>query len=558
MKKFNFYFSFFLLMSFSQVGIAQIGHDFSWIIGTHHGTTGPFAVNDCAQSLTLDINNGNYFPQNNPQTQDNGSIVLDWTDNFQTKIITISFGAAVSNPSIRIGDLDDNGMNPPDEFINQFAATPSGVTWPLQLTNGSTAVVPTGNNQDGWISWTGNYTSISFTYNRPGNGFGLHLDSITYSCSCCDGKNLVTNGDFENGNSGFSSDYSLNAQLSPSQYFVTDHSGATASCPQWDLVGASSCSTTDNFLLVNGLTNQPAGSTSVVWRQVVPDIKGGDYELCLDLKNLPSCCFDINPVLIINIGNTQFTHIIQAGNNPCDWQKLSIPISLTDASNIPISIALQEGALGDGNDFAIDNIHFHRLDDELYFTLHQNNQHGLSVLASIREETTGDDALPDGCQHHWEILDQTGALLLSQSNWGTTTTFPPFQFTPNTFYLIQLTVDSCDCFNNNKTMSIAAGLFLKKGKYKLIIKKGKEFGHNHNIQNNNDIIIRPNPASDIVNIELESSSPIHVTLFGSDGNLIFSKKISNKQIDISTVPKGIYSINITTDKLNITKKLVVQ
>lgn len=556
MKNFNYYFTFFFLILIPKLLIAQNSYDFAWINQTQN-TSPPFIVNDCAQSITLTVNNGTFSPMQNPSllSTGSGSVVLDWGDNAQMKTVTITFGAVVSNPAIRIGDLDREAGNTPSEFFDQFSALPSAVSPPLQLVNGNTAIHPTGDNQDGWIYWTGNYTAISFTYNRPKRDYGLFLDSIVYSCACCDGENLVTNGDFENRISGFTSTYVNNPQLLPGQYSVTDHSGAAAACSQWDINGAAACSTTDNFLLVNGLTNQPTGSTSTIWSQTIQDIKGGKYELCLDIKNLPSCCFDVNPVLIITVGGNQFTHIIQAGNTSCDWQNLSIPYNLMDAGSIPISIAIQEDGVGDGNDFAIDNIHFSRLQElDLYTSNLPIGTDPPTVTSSIWNITAADDNLDSSCDFRWEITSSTGTT--SNPNWGLTTSFLGYTFERKKTYTVELIVEHCDCFQDD---AFAHNFEIDpKGVIKFY-PTDKYF--KKKITGKSEIILHPNPASNIVNINFLNktlNNPAVVTIFGIDGNIILTKKMSNNQVNISTIPKGIYNINIVTEKLNITKKLIVQ
>jgi hypothetical protein len=85
---------------------------------------------------------------------------------------------------------------------------------------------------------------------------------------CCEGDNLVENGNFENGANGFGIDYTEDASLYSGAYTVSDDArifGATitdhSACVNPDQYGSNT-----DFLLVNGRTTQPSGTTSVIWQ----------------------------------------------------------------------------------------------------------------------------------------------------------------------------------------------------------------------------------------------------------------------------------------------------
>lgn len=71
----------------------------------------------------------------------------------------------------------------------------------------------------------------------------------------------------------------------------------------------------------------------------------------------------------------------------------------------------------------------------------------------------------------------------------------------------------------------------------------------------NTVEITPNPATDkaFVLISLEQNAEIGLTLFASNGKLLFSNRLSLKQgenkiqLDITNLPEGSYHLNLSND-----------
>ena len=81
---------------------------------------------------------------------------------------------------------------------------------------------------------------------------------------------------------------------------------------------------------------------------------------------------------------------------------------------------------------------------------------------------------------------------------------------------------------------------------------------------NSDFVFYPNPVHDIVTVSLknESNSITNIAVYDVLGKQIYTQKpsnfIANQTIDLSTVSKGIYLLEITTsNNLKVVKKLVV-
>ena len=70
-----------------------------------------------------------------------------------------------------------------------------------------------------------------------------------------------------------------------------------------------------------------------------------------------------------------------------------------------------------------------------------------------------------------------------------------------------------------------------------------------------NVVIYPNPTSEIINIELKNNDEASYQLFNSIGKLVKSGVVE-KQIDVQNLAKGIYFLEINSEQNNITKKVI--
>ncbi|MDD3859726.1 MAG: T9SS type A sorting domain-containing protein, partial [Bacteroidales bacterium] len=75
---------------------------------------------------------------------------------------------------------------------------------------------------------------------------------------------------------------------------------------------------------------------------------------------------------------------------------------------------------------------------------------------------------------------------------------------------------------------------------------------NDSKSNTNEIKIFPNPTKGQFSIFAEDI--VSIEIFNLQGKLIYRGK--EKEIDLSSVPAGIYFIKVTTDKQTTTRKLI--
>lgn len=180
---------------------------------------------------------------------------------------------------------------------------------------------------------------------------------------CCPGENLIRNGNFEAGNTGFSSQYTFNGATTtwatlPGQYNIVTGAQALSISSGWIAQDPGTCSNTSGkFLAVNGST---CGSgRRVIWEQTIPVKEWASYKFCASAKNLKQCDFDVKPKIDVEfsfpVGNLSQT--LNVGAAACNWYQFSKNIDMWGyGSSLTIKIYLDESSLGDGNDVALDNI----------------------------------------------------------------------------------------------------------------------------------------------------------------------------------------------------------
>ena len=103
--------------------------------------------------------------------------------------------------------------------------------------------------------------------------------------------------------------------------------------------------------------------------------------------------------------------------------------------------------------------------------------------------------------------------------------------------------------------------FVSEFLYPLIICEDNT-GIAEDMENGEILTVYPNPAENIVNISLETNhiSTIHVSIYDNVGRLVksFDSPQQNFSFDSSELAAGIYHINLSNEKQNISRKLVIK
>lgn len=217
-------------------------------------------------------------------------------------------------------------------------------------TNGSATITPSGgtNTATGTYTWTPNVSSTNTATNlSAGNYTVAFTDDVCHSS----GIELVTNGNFSSGNSGFSSSYAFTPppNSAAAQYWV-------ATAPQtgtWNpgmFSNGDHTSGTGNYMMVNGAG--VAGTN--VWCQTIPVNANTNYNFSTWVSSLNNSSpaileFSINGVPIGSSFNAPATW--------GSWQQFAASWNSGAATSANICIVNLNTAPG-GNDFGLDDISF--------------------------------------------------------------------------------------------------------------------------------------------------------------------------------------------------------
>ena len=173
--------------------------------------------------------------------------------------------------------------------------------------------------------------------------------NITYYLnSLSQGINLITNGDFNLGNTGFTSQYFYTANnTTEGEYYV----GNNPSSWYFAHYGCGDHTTgTGNMLLVNG-SPQPDAE---VWKTSVTVSPNTNYTFSTWI-----CSISVpNPAqLAFSINGNAIGGLITASQPPCNWFQFYTTWNSGNATSAVISI-INKNTILFGNDFALDDIYF--------------------------------------------------------------------------------------------------------------------------------------------------------------------------------------------------------
>jgi len=204
------------------------------------------------------------------------------------------------------------------------------------------------------------------------------------------GADVALNGDFDSGNSDFSSAYT----------YVANGAGQTELNPEGlysvhtnpnDLHSAfSSCSDsegTGNFMIINGspVDNQ------IVWEQTVSVTASTLYYFVCNLTSVHTS----NPAeLQFSVNGTLIGSVITASTTTCQWDQFYATWNSTINTTATISI-VNKNLVATGNDFAIDKISFVPCNTVLpieliAFSANQFNCDTLDITWATASETNND------------------------------------------------------------------------------------------------------------------------------------------------------------------------
>jgi len=428
---------------------------------------------------------------------------------------------------------------------------------------------------------------------------------------CCDSDiNEIKNGNFEGGNSGFTSSYSVGSNslygTVPGQYYVGTNADGLAISSLWNVNDHSACtigSINDEVLFINGKTTQPPTTESVVYQQNImlgSANEEGRYKFCANFKNMPQATFDIIPQIDIRVNGISQTGGYVTLNNtivtdPCSWELVGFDFIAVGSVNI--EVFLKEDGFGDGNDFAMDDISIQKLQDPNYSITVQHQGDPQVITGSINSIAVADDSLEceskDYCWYVVEVTNYGGGSISYDINtfasgnstgsssyipsympcgtpWNLTTTYPCYPFAQDTLYMIGLyTPPNPECcldegwsyqltFNHNRSSGVLSED--QKDEIRSMLKcGGNATGDDNNDsthgKTDNSLVVYPNPASDILNIISDKKVKTY-QVFNYLGKAIQTKSVYNEKletINISNLDNGVYILSVVNTDGTIKK-----
>lgn len=415
------------------------------------------------------------------------------------------------------------------------------------------------------------------------------------SIYCCEDSTenfptLLENGNFEGGNVGFVSEYVNDPSVFPGQYDVAPASSGLTISPNWNVTDHSVCEggTGDNVMFVNGLTNQPPFSSSIIWSQTLTGLEvDSTYRFCGYFKHLPQCAFDIMPEITVfgdGIIEAPLTTLIDETDpsDPCSWQLVTFDFTAI-TSTATINVSIREDGVGDGNDLAMDDFSVHKIIHEwLVFALLTENVNGMTVTASIGALTSTDDTDYGDCDYEWQVItDPNGTPSIHTDVSGLTTDFPGFTFSEGIEYAIVLNLFNCVCatggtdtiFVMNALRPATNGdgydrvwyMKLDNGEYEEIQTRSSLPAFEFEAPFSEDgMNIQPNPAvtQAIVSYSMEEGEqPDLLNLLDINGRVLKSMTLSGKggsvELELSSLPPGQYFVQLSRSGLPVgSQKLI--
>lgn len=226
-------------------------------------------------------------------------------------------------------------------------------------------------------------------------------------------NNLIVNGDFEAGNTGFTSGYhssSPNPLGGPGHYTVS----TSVSNGWWNNCGDHT-SGTGNMLIADGANNSnsvPAGTS--VWCQTIQISPNTDYAFSTWLTNINSS--GNTSTLGFFINGTQIGQTINTPLGSCVWNQFYVIWNSGNLTSADVCIAEMSGQQP-GNDFAIDDISFYQICTITDSVTVNVSDIELTILSSENVDCNGNATGSIS-------IDQTGGFTPYAHSWSSSQTTP--------------------------------------------------------------------------------------------------------------------------------------
>ncbi len=299
------------------------------------------------------------------------------------------------------------------------------------------------------------YTARDAANNTSTCSFTVTVVCDMAQCACgpgmVSGPNLIANGDFSGGNTGFTNGYTYIAPgslISPGQYSVLNSTQVTQANPQWACLDNTTGLPTGNFLVCDGFA---FAGTTVVWSQIVAVNNGSQYSFCAFVNNLVSSATNlVFPVIQVFINNVAVTNTITLPQTPDAWVLISAPWT-ANTNSATIQIRISQG-IELGRDFALDDITFNTCTPQPCNA--QFNFTGIDNCGTIKFDNQSTGAAP--LQYAWNFGDPASGV-----NNTSTAQDPVHIFAAAGTYTVTLTITAANGCTDTQTamVQIANGSF---------------------------------------------------------------------------------------------------
>ncbi|MCB0706937.1 MAG: choice-of-anchor L domain-containing protein [Saprospiraceae bacterium] len=331
------------------------------------------AVFEADETLVITLNDACSFLQPNTTITIKDKALLQAKCTYTVTVEDHEPPMIICPPSLTVtGILDTNGMC--TAVVGGLAPIITD-NCPMTMTDYliSGATIDTGVDDASGTVFNPGASTVEYTVTDMGGNSAVCQTIVTVICDfggSCDcpmgsfqGPDLIENGDFSAGNTGFTSDYNYLPVPAPGQgNYTVSTSFNWTNFPEWSALDHTTGSPTGKILVVDGSFTPGLAA----WRENVNITPATDYQFCAYVNNLFFFATNhsdpnIEVWLVDANNNSTFLTSVVLPEAPDLWVKISASWTAPTTIANPYKLEIREAAgvnMQSGNDFAVDDITF--------------------------------------------------------------------------------------------------------------------------------------------------------------------------------------------------------